>query len=64
MKYHFVYVVFDFVVRAAIKFPGSPAVQHNSRLTISHVLVSQVSASFSAFLQASRLSLSRHLKAF
>ena len=30
--------MFDFVVRgAAIKFHVSPAVQHNSRLTISHV---------------------------
>ena len=35
---------------AAIKFHVSPAVQHNSMLTISHVLVSHVSASFSAFL--------------
>ena len=32
---------------AAIKFHVSPAVQHNSMLTISHVLVSHVSASFS-----------------
>ena len=30
--------MFDFVVRgAAIKFHVSPAVQHNSRLTVSHV---------------------------
>lgn len=45
--------MFDFVVRgAAIKFHVSPAVQHNSRLTISHVLVSHVSASFSAFFSS------------
>ena len=47
----------------AIKFNGSPAVQRNSRLTISHVLVSHISASFKAFLHASCLCLSRHLPA-
>ena len=55
--------MFDFVVRGvAIKFHASPAVQHNSRLTISYVLVSHVLASFGAFLQASCLS--RHLLSF
>ena len=52
--------MFDFVVRgAAIKFHVSPAVQHNSRLTISHMLVTHVSASFSAFLYLSVMSLSQ-----